>query len=344
MLGCAATGWAGLTAYRALLGPGPLEQARTLVVPRGGTGEIGDFLAENGAVPDARRFLVAAWATRGEGPLRAAEFAFPAHASLRDVLTVLRTARPMQHLLTIPEGLTARQIAALVEKTDGLTGPVRVPAEGRVLPQTYSFELGATRETILGRASAAMDQALAKAWADRQPDLPLDDPQQALTLASIVERETARVEERPHVAAVFLNRLRQGMKLQADPTVVYAASEGSGAIDRPLTRADLDRDDPYNTYRNKGLPPGPIASPGAASLRAVTQPAASADLYFVADGTGRHVFARSLDEHQRNIARWRAALAPAAAPATAVGATPAPPIPPVPAMQAAPPTAKPPPG
>lgn len=282
-------------------------------MPRGGTSDIAAFLADNGIVASARRFMAAAWLTEDAGHLRAAEFAFPAHASLREVLSVLRTARPVQHTVTIPEGLTAKQIVALLDRADGLTGTASIPAEGRVLPQTYSYELGATREQVLGRASAAMDQALARAWADRQADLPLATPQEALILASIVERETGRPEERPHVAAVFLNRLRQGMKLQADPTVVYAASGGAGTLDRSLTRADLDADDPYNTYRNKGLPPGPIASPGVASLRAVTQPAATSDLYFVADGTGRHVFARTLDEHGRNVARWRASQAAPAA-------------------------------
>ena len=191
-----------------------------------------------------------------------------------------------------------------------------------MLPQSYGFELGATRKAILDRAGAAMEQALAKAWAERQPDLPLATPEDALILASIVERETARPDERPHVAAVYLNRLRLGMKLQADPTVVYGTSGGAGTLDRPLTRADLDRDDPYNTYRIRGLPPGPIDSPGSASLRAVTQPAASSDLYFVADGTGRHVFARTLEEHQRNVARW-SALGPASVPGSGAGLLPA---------------------
>ncbi len=313
LLGCAATGAAAFYAVRALYGPGPLAEARTLVVPRGGLQMLAGYLADAGVIDGPNRFLLAALATRDEGPLRAAELAFPAHASLRDVLTVLRTARPVQHLVTIPEGLTAQQIASVLGRTDALSGPVVTPPEGRALPQSYGFELGATRKAILGRAEAAMDEALAKAWAERQPGLPLASPEDALILASIVERETARPEERPHVAAVYLNRLRLGMKLQADPTVVYGASGGAGTLDRPLTRADLERDDPYNTYRIRGLPPGPINSPGVASLRAVTHPAASPDLYFVADGAGGHVFARTLDEHQRNVARWRA-LAPSPVP------------------------------
>jgi UPF0755 protein len=179
-----------------------------------------------------------------------------------------------------------------------------VPAEGGVLPETYAYQWGEDRAALLRRAEAAMARALAEEWAGRAADLPLASPREALVLASIVERETGLPEERPRVAAVFLNRLRRGMPLQSDPTVAYAAAEG-GVLDRPLTRADLDRDHPFNTYRTRGLPPAPIAAPGVASLRAVTRPAPTEDLYFVADGSGGHAFARTLEEHNRNVARWR---------------------------------------
>ena len=179
-----------------------------------------------------------------------------------------------------------------------------------MLPQTYAYEYGTSRQSILDRARAAMDRTLREAWASRAPGTTLASREQALILASIVERETARPGERPHVAAVFLNRLRLGMKLQSDPTVVYAASGGTGVLDRPISRADLERDDPHNTYRIRGLPPGPICAPGLASIQAVLQPAPSDDLYFVADGSGGHVFSRSLDEHARNVARWRALSGP----------------------------------
>ena len=218
---------------------------------------------------------------------------------------MLRTGRSVQHRLTIPEGLTASQVAALLERAPALEGEAVLPAEGRVLPETYSYERGILRAALVQRGAAAMDRALAQAWAARVKGLPLRSPDEALTLASIVERETGKPEERPHVAAVFLNRLTRGMRLQSDPTVVYAASGGLGVLDHGITRAELDRDDPYNTYRVQGLPPGPISMPGAASLRAVTQPAPSQDLFFVADGTGGHVFARTLEEHQRNVVRWR---------------------------------------
>ena len=183
-----------------------------------------------------------------------------------------------------------------------------VPPEGSLLPETYAFDRGTTRAALIERATKAMGRALDRAWADRSPTLPLDSPHDALVLASIVERETAKPEERPRVAAVFLNRLRQGMKLQSDATVVYGASGGAGILDHGLTRSELDSDDPYNTYRIPGLPPGPIAMPGAASLRAVTQPMQSTELFFVADGTGGHVFARTQEEHLRNVA-WTYACA-----------------------------------
>jgi UPF0755 protein len=292
---------------RTLEQPGPLPEARTIVIPHGGVRSVATALEQAGAVGSETGFLIAAAITRGEGSLRAAELAFPAHASLRDVLTVLRTGRPVQHLLAIPEGLTATQIAALISRAEALSGPAEPPEEGSVLPETYAYEYGTAREAIIERARLAMDRALAKAWAERAPGLPLTSARDALILASIVERETARPEERAHIASVYLNRLRLGMKLQADPTVAYGVSGGTGVLDRALTRADLEHDDPYNTYRIRGLPAGPIASPGLASLNAVVQPDRNDDLYFVADGSGGHVFARTLEEHQRNIARSRSA-------------------------------------
>ncbi len=281
------------------------------MVPHGGGTLIAERLALDGVVRQPRVFRIATLMTRDEGPLRAAEFAIPAHASLRQVLAILRYAHPVEHHVTVAEGLTAQQIQALLAHADAATGPVPVIAEGSVLPQTYDYEYGTERAQILGRAQAALNRALASAWADRAPGLPLFGPHDALILASIIERETARPEERAHVAAVYLNRLRLGMRLQADPTVVYAASGGAGVLDHRLTRADLERDNPFNTYRSAGLPPGPICSPGLDSLRAALHPAASDDLYFVADGSGGHVFSRSYDAHDTAVARWRA-LVPSA--------------------------------
>ena len=296
-----AAAWFGWQAYTA---PGPLAAPAQIVVPRGGTEAVGGALLRNGVVADSRAFAVASLLTRGEGRVRAAEFAFPAGASLREVLDILRHARPVQRRLTIPEGLTARQITALFEQADGLIGEMPTVSEGALLPDTYVYQYGESRAPIVRRAEAAMRAALEEAWRERAPDLPLASPREALVLASIVEEETGQPEERPRVAAVYVNRLRRGMPLQSDPTVAYAASDGAG-LDRPLTRADLDRDTPFNTYRNRGLPPAPIASPGREALRAATRPAQTEELYFVADGTGGHAFSRTLEEHNRNVARWR---------------------------------------
>jgi UPF0755 protein len=284
--------------------PGPLAAPAQIVVPRGGTTAIADALAERGVIDQPLYFLAATWLTRTEGPLRAAEFQFPARASLRDVLNVLRDGRPVQRRLTVPEGLTAQQIARLLEQAEGLVGDVPAFSEGEVLPETYAYQWGDNRGALLRRARQAMDQALAEVWAARAPNLPLANAREALILASIVERETGQREERARVAGVFINRLRRGMPLQSDPTAAYAAADG-GVLDRALTRADLDRDHPFNTYRIRGLPPAPIASPGLAALRAVARPEATDYLYFVADGTGGHAFGRTLEEHNRNVARWR---------------------------------------
>jgi UPF0755 protein len=289
------------TAYTA---PGPLAESAQIVIPRGGSTVIAAALAERGIVADDRAFLVATWLTRGEGPLRAAEFVFPAHASLEQVLEILRRARPVQRRVTIAEGLTVKQIVGIIERAEGLTGEMPSLDEGQILPETYNYQWGDTRASLVRRADQAMDAALAELWAARAPNLPLATPRQAVILASIVERETGKDEERARVAGVFINRLRRNMPLQSDPTVAYAAADG-GVLDRAITRADLERDHPFNTYRIRGLPPGPIASPGRESLRAVLQPEQTDYLFFVADGSGGHAFARTLEEHNRNVARWR---------------------------------------
>lgn len=285
--------------------PGPLPADNVVLVPRGGLDQVADTLAQGGVVNSAFALRAAAIATRGQGAVRAGELEFPAAASLRQVLAVLRTARPVQHRLTIPEGLTAAQVALLIERAPAMEGDQALPEEGRLLPETYAYERGTPRASLVERGRVAMDRALERNWAARSPAVPLDTARDALILASIVERETAKPDERPRVAAVFLNRLRRRMKLQSDPTVVYGASGGTGVLEHGLTRAELERANPYNTYWINGLPPGPISMPGLGSLRAVTQPAQTDDLFFVADGSGGHVFAKTLEEHQRNVARWR---------------------------------------
>ncbi len=288
------------------LAPGPSQASEAVVIPRGTLAQVGEALAAAGIVGNPFEFRVAATLTRAAGPLHAGELVFPAAASLSETLLVLREGRVAQHHVTIPEGLTAAQVALLLDRTSGLSGDPVVPREGEVLPETYDFDRGASRVSVVQRAGAAMQRALAQAWAARDPVVALDDPQQMLTLASIVERETARPEERAHIAGVFLNRLRRRMRLQSDPTVIYAATGGIGVSNHPISHADLDLPNPYNTYTSPALPPGPIAGPGLAALQAVAHPLPTDDLYFVADGHGGHVFAATLEEHQRNVAAWRA--------------------------------------
>ena len=305
LLGAVAA-WVGMATYNA---KGPLAATADVVVPRASMDTLAVFLEANRLINNATSFRIATLITRRNGPLKSGEFRFPAEGSLRDVLAVLRQGKPVQHRVTIPEGLTAAQVAVIVERADALDGPTEVPAEGSVLPETYSYVRGTMREVLLKRGAAAMSHTLESLWDARVPGLPLANPHEAVVLASIVERETAKPEERARIAAVFLARLRRGMKLQSDPTVAYAAAGGLGALDHGLTRSELERDDPYNTYRIAGLPPDPICMPGLASLRAVLlpwpAPAGGDELFFVADGSGGHVFARTEEEHSRNVARWR---------------------------------------
>jgi UPF0755 protein len=290
---------------RAWYGSGPLAEPRNVIIPRGGSDAVAETLLRAGVIEDATPFLIGARLTAREGALRSGEFVFPAAASLRDVLSILRTAQPVQRRVTLPEGLSTAQALAVLARTPGLTGEPSPPPEGSLFPDTYAYEWGTGRADVIARARAAMDKALAEAWEERAENLPLASPREALILASIIERETSVAAERPRVAGVFANRLRRNMPLQADATVVYAASGGLGVLDRPISRADLELDNPFNTYRNRGLPPGPIAAPGLASIRAAVNPEPHEFLYFVADGTGGHAFARTLEEHNRNVAKWR---------------------------------------
>lgn len=286
-------------------GPGPLAENTDFVVPHGTTKDVGQALHKAGIVDSVLAFRAAEYVTDGQGPLHAGEFSFAARSSLATVFETLRHGRQVEHHLTIPEGLTSRDIAALINAAPAMTGQVTLDREGAILPNTYDYLYGTPRSVLLARAEHALDAAMAKLWPDRAPDLPLASPAQAITLASIVERETAKPEERPMVAAVYLNRLAAGMKLQADPTVIYGLSDGSGVMDRPLDHADLLKPSAYNTYLNQGLPPGPIAAPGIASLRAVLHPATSDALYFVADGQGGHVFSADYAGQVKNVARLR---------------------------------------
>ncbi len=286
---------------------GPLAADTTVILPAGiSLDGISRRLAVAGVVD---RPWVFAWGVRFAGQSRslpAGEYAFAAHVSARGAMDVLLRGETVVRRLTIPEGLTSVQVLALVAAAEGLDGDVTADlAEGAVLPETYHFAYGDSRAGILARMTADREALLAELWEGRAEGLPLADPTEALILASIVEKETGVAAERPHIAGVFVNRMRRGMRLQSDPTVVYGMTGGKGALDRPLTRADIDTDNPYNTYRRKGLPPTPIANPGRAAIEAVLHPLETKDLYFVADGSGGHAFARTLAEHGRNVARWR---------------------------------------
>ncbi|MDF1720210.1 MAG: endolytic transglycosylase MltG [Minwuia sp.] len=286
--------------------PGPLPAAETVVIDRGtGPRAIADKLVLNGVIDDRMLFL-AVLKVRDLGTrLKAGEYAFTARQSLNDVIAQVVAGNTVVRRVTLAEGLTAVEVADVLNATVGMEGKAHVPPEGAVLPETYHYKLGDDRQEIIRRARIAMRDTLRELWPQRQKDLPLEKPADAVILASIVEKETGVAGERARVAAVFINRLRQGMRLQSDPTVIYAVTEGKVPFDRALTRKDLNNDSRYNTYRHGGLPPGPIASPGRAAIAAVLNPADTNELYFVADGSGGHAFARTLKEHNSNVRRWR---------------------------------------
>ena len=317
--------------------PGPLTKPTVVVVPaRASSGAIADMLERAGVVSDGNIFSFVAKVSNQFETMKAGEYEFPAGASMHDVMTIISEGRAVQHRITFPEGWSSEQIVRRMQEDSILVGKIAaIPEEGSILPETYSYNRGSTtREQIIDQMRKAMQHRVAEAWAHRAPGLPLATPQDLVILASIVEKETSKADERPRVAAVFINRLRKGMRLQTDPTVLYGIYGGKAWLEgRTIMRSDLDSPNPYNTYKIPALPPGPICNPGRAALEAVANPSRTNELFFVADGTGGHVFAETLEEHNRNVQRWRgieqsrksgeapAAVKPAAAP-TAGGLAP----------------------
>jgi UPF0755 protein len=288
--------------------PGALDQSRSINIDRGTSlGTIADVLQREGAISSKWLFVAGVWMNSQQNNLKAGEYLIPAHASMKDIMEAMVGGKGILYSISIPEGLTSQQIVDRLNSDPVLVGDIgEVPPEGTLLPETYKFTRGDTRENILSRMRRDRDRTLTDIWNRRATDLPLKSPDELVVLASIVEKETGIADERSRVAAVFINRLKLNMRLQSDPTVVYAKFGGRGKpSDYTLSKDDLSTDSPYNTYTNGGLPPGPIANPGRASLEAVANPSRTRDLYFVADGSGGHAFAETYEDHLRNVARWR---------------------------------------
>jgi UPF0755 protein len=297
---------AGLVLY---FGPGPRAvrgAATTLILPPGaGVPEIATDLRRAGVVGSGSAFIVAAELTGVGRRLKAGEYAFASRTSLRTVLDAIAAGRVVRHFITIPEGFTSEGVMETLMRADFLSGVAPAPPEGSVLPETYEVRRGDDRSAVLRRLMDARDKLLATLWAHRRPRLPYQTPEDAVIMASIIEKETARPDERPRIAAVFINRLNNGMRLQSDPTVIYGLTGGK-PLGRAISISDLQSETPYNTYVVAGLPPMPICNPGRAALAAALDPPSSTELYFVADGSGGHAFSSTLDAHHQNVDRWRA--------------------------------------
>lgn len=305
VLGIGAVLYIGLLQFE---GDGPLDAPRTVNIPQGqGAMEISKLLEREGVVDNWWVLFGGIVLHKAQADLKAGEYLFPEQASMRQAMNLIVEGKAILHRVTIPEGYTSEQVVARLNEHPVLVGDIEeIPAEGTLLPETYTFDRGTSRQQIIDRMRHAHDEAVAGIWERRSPDLPIETPEQMVNLASIVEKETGRADERPRVAAVFINRLRQGMRLQSDPTILYGLFGGKAFMEyRTITRSQLDAENPYSTYQISGLPPTPIANPGRESMEAVANPSRTSELYFVADGTGGHIFGETLEEHNRNVARWR---------------------------------------
>lgn len=287
-------------------GPGPAPRNTSVLIPQGASlTAAATELEKAGVIPSAGRFVLFAKLFGGSAPIRAGEYRVPARLSQSDILKLLQGGKTLQRFVTVPEGWPAVMVHDALMKAPQLGGQVAVPVEGTVLPDSYAYNRGDTRQEVLDRMQRAMVRYLTAAWERRKPGIAVKTPREALILASIVEKETGKPAERRTVAAVYANRLKRGMPLQADPTTIYPITKGR-PLGRRILRSELDAKNGYNTYAMAGLPIGPIANPGRASIDAVLDPAPSNALYFVADGTGGHVFADTLEQHNANVQRWYA--------------------------------------
>lgn len=287
---------------------GPLIEGKIITIKRGmGSGPIAHMLADEGVISNAGIFIAATYVLRSSnGSLKAGEYQIPASSSMSEVLSLLQAGKSLAYKVTIPEGWTTQKALERIAANKVLKGEISTrPGEGTLLPDTYVFQRGTTRDVLIKRMLDAQTKLLDELWDKRQKKLPVKSKSEALTLASIVERETGIDEERGRVAAVFINRLNKKIRLQSDPTIIYGIVGGKGKMDRPLSKKDIATKTLYNTYQINGLPPGPIANPGRAAIEAVLNPDKSDDLFFVADGTGGHVFAKTLKGHEANVAKWR---------------------------------------
>ncbi len=301
-------GWFYAQSTYAGAGPETADGADRIVMIESGSGtiQIANALKAVGAIEAPEAFRIAVRLTDNDGALKAGEYAIPSGASIEQIINLLVEGRSILYPVTVPEGLTSEMIVNLVTQSEVLAGdpPEVTPAEGVLLPDTYMVHRGDTREQVVARMIRAQRELMDELWPARQDGLPFDTREEALILASIVEKETGVAEERPQVAAVFVNRLRRNMRLESDPTIIYGLTKGV-PLGRGLRRSELDRKTDYNTYQIDGLPPTPIANPGREAIEAVLNPPVTNDLFFVADGTGGHAFAPTYSEHLRNVARWR---------------------------------------
>ncbi|KFB10540.1 endolytic transglycosylase MltG [Nitratireductor basaltis] len=303
---------AGIAFYfgkREFEAPGPATSAETIMVrPNMSVREIATQLERESLISDTRIFLMGLRAYGADSRIKAGEYEIKAGASMHEIMELLESGKSVLYSLTIPEGLTVKQVFERIAQTDELSGdlPEELPPEGSLAADTIRFTRGLDRTELVEKLKQDQDELVQSIWERRAEGLPIDTIEEFVTLASIVEKETGRADERSRVAAVFINRLKQGMRLQSDPTIIYGIFGGDGKpSDRPIYRSDIEKKTDYNTYQIDGLPPTPIANPGRAALEAVANPSRTDDLYFVADGTGGHVFAKTLKEHNENVARWR---------------------------------------